>query len=122
MARFLLHLGITALALAASAHFVSGVHFSSGWALVVAALVLGFVNAVVRPVLVVLTLPITILTLGIFYLVVNGVAFAIAAALVPGFTVASLGSAVLGALVVTIVSWAVGWLTRAGIGGDASRV
>lgn len=121
MARFLLHLGITALALAASAHFVSGVHFSSGWALVVAALVLGFVNAVVRPVLVVLTLPITILTLGIFYLVVNGVAFSIAAALVPGFTVASLGSAVLGALVVTIVSWAVGWLTRAGIGGAASR-
>ncbi|HEX3696627.1 MAG TPA: phage holin family protein [Polyangia bacterium] len=113
MARFLLHLGITALALAASAHFVPGVHVHSGLALVVAALVLGFVNAIVRPVLVVLTLPITILTLGIFYLVVNGIAFGIAAALVPGFTVASLGSAIMGALVVSIVSWLASWLTRA---------
>lgn len=113
MARFLLHLGITALALAASAHFVPGVHVNSGLALLVAALVLGFVNAIIRPILVVLTLPITILTLGIFYLVVNGIAFGIAAALVPGFTVASLGSAVMGALVVGIVSWLVGWLTRA---------
>jgi putative membrane protein len=112
MARFFLHWGITALALAASAQVVPGVRFTSGLALVLAALVLGFVNAVIRPVLVVLTLPITILTLGIFYLVVNGIAFGVAAALVPGFTVASFGSAVLGALVVGIVSWAVGWLTR----------
>src|SRR5260221_6743224 len=115
MARFLLHLGITALALAASAHFVPGVHVHSGLALVFAALVLGFVNAIIRPVLVLLTLPITVLTLGIFYLVVNGVAFGIAAALVPGFTVASFGSAVMGALVVGIVSWVVGWLTRAAV-------
>jgi putative membrane protein len=113
MARFLLHLGITALALAASAHFVPGVHVNSGLALLVAALVLGFVNAIIRPILVVLTLPITVVTLGIFYLVVNGIAFGIAAALVPGFTVASLGSAIMGALVVGIVSWLVGWLTRA---------
>lgn len=112
MARFFLHWGITALALAASAQLVSGVKFSSGFALVVAALVLGFVNAIVRPVLVLLTLPITVLTLGIFYLFVNGIAFGVAAALVPGFTVASYGSAILGALVVSIVSWAVSWLTR----------
>src|SRR3954470_13859653 len=102
MARFLLHWGITALALAAAAHVVSGVQFSSGASLAVAALVLGLVNAVVRPVLVVLTLPITLVTLGFFYLVVNGAAFGLAAALVPGFTVASLGSAVLGALVVGV--------------------
>jgi putative membrane protein len=122
MARFLLHLAITALALAASAHFVPGVHVSSGGALLVAALVLGFVNAIIRPVLVLLTLPITIITLGIFYLVINGVAFGIAAALVPGFTVASLGSAILGALVVGVVSWVVGWLTRAAaIDVDPSR-
>jgi putative membrane protein len=113
MARFFLHLGITALALAAAAHFVPGVHVSSGAALLVAALVLGFVNAIIRPILVLLTLPITIITLGIFYLVINGLAFGIAAALVPGFTVASLGSAIMGALVVGIISWVVGWLTRA---------
>ncbi len=104
MARFLLHLGITALAIAAAAHFVPGVHVHSGLALLVAALVLGFVNAIIRPILVVLTLPITIVTLGIFYLVVNGVAFGIAAALVPGFRVDSLGAAIMGALVVGIIS------------------
>jgi putative membrane protein len=113
MARFLLHWGIIALALAAAAHVVPGVHFSSGGALAVAALVLGFVNAVIRPVLVVLTLPITLVTLGLFYLIVNGAAFGLAAALVPGFTVASLGSAVMGAIVVGVVSWAIGWVTRA---------
>jgi putative membrane protein len=63
-------------------------------------------------VLVVLTLPITILTLGLFYLIVNAAAFGLAAALVPGFTVASLGSAMVGALVVGLVSWALGWLLR----------
>jgi putative membrane protein len=113
MPSFLLHWLITALALAASARVVPGVHFSSGGALLVAALVLGFVNAVIRPILVLLTLPITLLTLGLFYLVVNGAAFGLAAALVPGFTVASMGSAILGALVVGIVSWVIGWLTRA---------
>jgi putative membrane protein len=81
--------------------------------LVVAALVLGLVNAVVRPVLVLLTLPLTMLTLGLFYLVVNGIAFGMAAALVPGFSVASLGSAVMGALVVALISWLVAWLMRA---------
>jgi putative membrane protein len=53
-----------------------------------------------------------VLTLGLFYLVVNGLAFALAAALVPGFTVASFGSAVAGALIVSLVSWFIGWLTR----------
>jgi putative membrane protein len=75
----------------------------------VAAFVLGLINALVRPVLVLLTLPLTILTLGLFYLVVNGIAFALAAALVPGFTVASLGSAVAGALIVSVVSAVIGW-------------
>ena len=69
---------------------------------------LGFVNAVVRPVMTLLTLPLTVLTLGLFYLVVNAAAFGLAAALVPGFSVASFWSALLGALVVSLVSWVVG--------------
>src|SRR5260370_42314532 len=105
MARFLLHLGITALAIAAAAHFVPGVHVHSGLALLVAALALGFVNAIIRPILVVLTLPITIVTLGIFYLVVNGVAFGIAAALVPGFRGDSLAAAIPRALGGGLVAW-----------------
>jgi putative membrane protein len=89
-----------------------GVTLSSLPALLVAALVLGFVNAVVKPVLVLLTLPITVLTLGLFYLVVNGLAFAFAAWLVPGFDVSSFGWAMLGALLVGLVSWFIGTFRR----------
>jgi putative membrane protein len=91
---------------------VPGIQVSSLGTLLFSALVLGLVNAVVRPILVILTLPITILTLGVFYLIVNGVAFALAAALVPGFAVASLGAAVIGALVVSLVSWILGSALR----------
>lgn len=112
MRNFLIHWFITAIALAVGARLIPGIQVSSLPVLLFAGLVLGVVNALVRPVLVVLTLPITILTLGLFYLVVNGMAFGLAAALVPGFTVASLGSAVGGALVVGLVSWALGALLR----------
>lgn len=90
---------------------VSGITVSSPVVLAVAALALALVNAVVRPVLVILTFPITLLTLGLFYFVVNGVAFGLAAALVPGFRVEGLGSAMLGALIVSVVSWVVGWFS-----------
>lgn len=109
---FLLHLVVTAAGLYLAAYLVSGVSVSSPVALAVGALVLGFVNAVVRPVLQVLSLPFTLLTLGLFYFVVNGVAFGLAALLVPGFRVASLWSAILGALIVSLVSWAFGALAR----------
>jgi putative membrane protein len=121
MARFLLHLLVTAVALGAAARLVPGIHIASGPVLVFAALVLGFVNAVVRPVLVVLTLPLTVLTLGIFYFIVNGAAFGLAAWLVPGFTVASLGSAILGSVIVALVSWAFSGLVRAVASDEASR-
>jgi putative membrane protein len=112
MRNFLIHWFITAIALAVGARLIPGIHVGSLPVLLISALVLGIVNAFIRPVLLVLTLPITILTLGLFYLVVNGIAFGLAAALVPGFTVASLGSAVAGALVVGLVSWVLGWLLR----------
>src|SRR5450432_47057 len=121
MARFLLHLLVTAVALGAAARLVPGIQIASGPVLVFAALVLGFVNAVVRPVLVVLTLPLTVLTLGIFYFIVNGAAFGLAAWLVPGFTVASLGSAILGSVIVALVSWAFSGLMRAAASDEASR-
>jgi putative membrane protein len=108
MMLFLLHWAVVAMGLAAAAYLVPGVTVASGGALAIGALVLGFVNAVIKPVLTLLTLPITLLTLGLFYLVVNAAAFALAAAVVPGFSVAGLGAAVLGALVVSIVSWFVG--------------
>lgn len=108
MSRFILHWLIIAIALAAAAYLVPGVSVSSWPALAIAALVLGFVNAVVRPILVLLTLPITLVTLGLFYLVVNGLAFGLAALVVPGFEVGGCGSSILGALVVSVVSWFIG--------------
>ena len=91
MNRFFAHWLTTALALGVAGWILPGVTISSPTVLLVAALVLGFVNAVVKPILVLLTLPITVMTLGVFYLVVNGMAFALAAWLVPGFTVRSFG-------------------------------
>lgn len=112
MRTFLIHWLITAISLGVATRIVPGIQVSSLFVLGVSALVLGAINAVVRPLLLILTLPITILTLGLFYLVVNGVAFALAAALVPGFTAASLGSSIGGALIVSLVSWGLGWLLR----------
>jgi putative membrane protein len=108
MGLFLVHWLVVALGLAAAAYIVPGVSVESGMALAFGALVLGFVNAVVRPILALLTLPLTIVTLGLFYFVVNAAAFALAAAVVPGFTVASFWGATFGALVVSLVSWFVG--------------
>jgi putative membrane protein len=109
--RFVIHWLVVAVSLWVAANLVTGIHFSSTSNLLLAALVLGLVNALVRPVLFILTLPITVVTLGLFYLVVNGAAFALTAALVRGFTVTSFTSAVLGALVVSVVSWILGSIT-----------
>lgn len=110
--RFLTHVLVTAVALAVAAYLLPGIHITSWMALFVAAFVLGVVNGIVRPVLVLVTLPITLLTLGLFYLVVNGLAFGLAAAIVPGFDVDSFGWSILGALVVGVASWCVGALVK----------
>ena len=108
MNRFLVQWLVVAIGLGVAAWILPGVHVASLPALAVAALVLGFMNAIVKPVLFILTLPVTLLTLGLFYLVVNGIAFALAAAVVPGFTVDSFGWSILGALVVSLISWFAG--------------
>lgn len=108
MGRFLTHWLSTALALFVCSRILPGVHVDSLSTLAAAALVLGFINAIVRPILVFLTLPITILSLGLFYFVINGFAFALAAWIVPGFDVDSIGWAILGSLVVSLISWFVG--------------
>ena len=110
MASFLVHWVVQALALFVAVQLVPGVTVSSYAVLAFAALAVGFVNAFVRPVLALLSLPLTILTLGLFYLVVNGACLMIAAALVPGFRVDGCGAAILGALVMSIVGWLIGLL------------
>jgi putative membrane protein len=105
VAGFLVHWLVLAVALFLTTRLVGGVQVSSYATLAVAALVIGFVNALVKPILVLLSLPLTIVTLGLFYLVVNGACLMLAAALVPGFTVSSWGSAIIGALVLSIIGW-----------------
>ncbi len=108
MKRFIIHLLVIAVALWVTAYILPGVQVASWQALVIAALVLGFVNAIIRPILVLLTLPITIFTLGLFYLLVNGFTFLLASWVVPGFEVTTYWWAVLGALIVSIISWFIG--------------
>jgi len=114
MPGFLLRLAISAFGLWVAAAIVPGMNFSGTGSLFLAAFLLGFVNAFVRPVLFVLTLPLTIVTLGLFVLVLNGLMLALVAWLLPGFSLAGFGSAVLGA----IVSGLAAWLASAMIGAN----
>ena len=111
VASFLLHWLVLTVALAVTAWLLPGVDISSTGALLVAALALGFLNAILRPVLVVLTLPLTVLTLGFFYLILNAVLFALASVLVSGFHVDGFWSAFFGAILMSLLSWLLGSLT-----------
>ncbi|HET8575093.1 MAG TPA: phage holin family protein [Candidatus Paceibacterota bacterium] len=97
---------IAALALLLASALVPGITISSLYVALVVALVLGFLNAIVRPVLILLTLPINILTLGLFTLVLNGLIFWFVASFVQGFEVHGFFTAIVGALFVSVVSWA----------------
>jgi putative membrane protein len=105
MRQFIIKLIINAAALFAVVRLVPGIGIDDTGTLVLSSLVLGFLNAVLRPVIAFFSLPVTVLTLGLFTLVVNGVVFALAAWVVPGFNVSGFGSAVLGALAFSIVSF-----------------
>jgi putative membrane protein len=97
---------INALALLALPYVVPGVQVESFYTALVAALILGFVNTLIRPLLVVLTLPATVLTLGLFVFVINGLLFWFVASFVKGFSVGGFWSAFFGAIVYALISWA----------------
>jgi len=105
MRGFLFRLCITALGLWAATAIVPGVAIRGVGTLVLAALLLGIVNAVVRPVILILTLPLTLITLGLFIFVVNGVSLALVSWMLPGFTLSGLGAAILGSVVVGLTGW-----------------
>lgn len=96
---------LNALALLAVAYFVPGIHVAGFAAALVAALVIGLVNMLIRPILVLLTLPITILTLGLFIFVINGLLFYLVGSWLQGFEVGSLTAGIIGALVYSVLSW-----------------
>jgi putative membrane protein len=110
--RFLLRVLLNGLAIVVAAWFVPGVRLTSLAAALAAGAILGLVNTLVRPVLILLTLPFTLLTLGLFLFVVNALCFALTAALVPGFDLTGFSAALLGAIVVSLVSWVLNWLVE----------
>ena len=109
---FLLRVVLNGMAIFVAAWLVPGVHLAGAVPALIAGLILGLVNALVRPVLIILTLPFTIVTLGLFLFIVNAICFALTAALVPGFEISGFFAAFLGALIVTIVSWILSGLTK----------
>lgn len=106
MAGFLLRAAITALGLWVASEIFQGLHFASPAKLIVAAVMLGVVNAFVRPLAFILTLPLTVLSLGLFLLVLNAAMVGLVAWMVPGFEISGFWTAVGAALVVSLVSWA----------------
>jgi putative membrane protein len=103
--RLILRVFLNALALYVADYLLDGIVLTGWVPALVGGLVLGVINAIIRPVFIVLTLPFTLLTLGLFIFVVNAICFGLAAALVPGFDVASFWSALGGAFIVSVVSW-----------------
>jgi putative membrane protein len=115
MVGFLIRWAVSTLGLWVARALVPGIRIEGAMTLWMAALLLGFVNAVVRPLLVVFTFPITLLTLGLFLLVINAAMLGLVAALLEKFTIDGFWSALAGALVVSLVSW----LVTSSIGSSA---
>jgi putative membrane protein len=103
--KFLIRLVLNAVAIGIAAWCVPGLYLAGPGTALLAGAIFGFVNALVKPVLILLTLPLTLVTLGLFLFVVNALCLGATAAVVPGFDIAGFGSAFVGALVVSLVSW-----------------
>src|ERR1035437_921783 len=100
------------IAILITAYLLPGVHVSGIFAALVLAVVLGAINAILRPILVILPLPLSIVTLGLFVLVINALLVMLASYIVPGFTVAGFWSAFLFGIVLAIVNWILGMFEK----------
>jgi putative membrane protein len=110
----LIHWSITALSLWLASRVFKGLRFDNGRSLIIAALLLGLANAIVRPILVVLTLPLTLITFGLFLLVINALMLLLVARLVRGFTIAGFGTAFLASIFIAVLSLVIGALVSIG--------
>jgi len=109
MSGFWVRFFITACGLMVAAWILDGIHLDSGLSLFLAALALGVVNAIVRPVMLLLTLPVTVVTLGLFLLVLNGAMLGLAALIVPGFVIDGFWTALFGAMIVSLTAMLASW-------------
>jgi putative membrane protein len=101
---------VSAIALMITAYFLPGFQVSSFFAALFTAVIIGLANVTIRPVLLILTLPLNILTLGLFTFIVDGIVLRICAAFTPGFSIKNWGSAFLGAVILAIVNTALHFL------------
>ncbi len=109
----IIRLIINTIAFYLIATYVPGFHVDSFGAALIAALIFGIVNAIVRPIVLLLTLPLTFLTLGLFIIIVNALMFWLTAAIAPGFKVDGFTAALLGAVIMMIVSFVVSHVFKA---------
>ncbi len=105
---FLMHWGITALSLWIAGFIFHGISFANKKSLFISALLLGFANAVIRPIVIILTIPLTLITFGFFLLVINALMMLLVSAIVPGFKVSGFWTAFFASIFVTILSLVVG--------------
>jgi len=105
---FLVHWAITGISLWVASHLFRGLKFDSTGALVVSALLLGLANAIVKPLLIVLTLPLTLVTFGLFLLVINALMILLVAALVKGFRVSGFWTALFASIFISLLSVVIG--------------
>jgi putative membrane protein len=117
LSTFLVHWAVTALSLWVASHVFKGIRFADTSSLIVSALMLGFVNAVLRPLLIVLTLPLTLITLGFFLLVLNALLLMLVSKMIRGFSVSGFWTAFFGSIFITLLSLLVGAVV---FGGEVS--
>ena len=110
MRRILLKWLINTLALLITAYVVKGIQVTGVSALFLAAALLGILNALIRPILIILTLPINIITLGLFTFIINGAMLWFVSLIIKGFVIQGFWPAVVGALIISLVSWLINWL------------
>ncbi|HXU44081.1 MAG TPA: phage holin family protein [Thermoanaerobaculia bacterium] len=113
LVRAVLHVAVNALALYLASRIVPGISYTGGWpSLAVAGLVLGLVNLIVKPIVSFFSFPLIVLTLGLFYLVINGLMLELASYLVEGLKIDGCLPAILGGVLIALGNWLVGGLTR----------
>lgn len=105
---FFLHWGITAISLWLASRIFQGIRFADTSSLIVSALLLGFANAIVKPLLILLTLPLTVVTFGLFLLVINALMILLVSSLVRGFQVASFWTAFFASIFISVLSFLIG--------------
>lgn len=103
--KIIIRILITTVALLVAAYIIPGISVATFYSALIVAIILGIINLIFRPILILLTLPINILTLGLFTLVINGLLFWLVASFVRGFAVSGFWAAFLGALVVSVFSF-----------------